>query len=74
MAAAKDAEAAVAHGERLGPLHGVPFTVKDSLDLSGTLAMRGSRLFAGTVSEVDATAVTQFKNAGTIPPARPTTP
>ena len=32
---AKRAEAAVTAGDRLGPLHGVPFTVKDALDTAG---------------------------------------
>src|SRR5688500_18235813 len=35
LEAAKVAEAAVLAGEELGPLHGVPFTVKDSIDTAG---------------------------------------
>ena len=43
--AAKAAEAAVMAGEELGPLHGVPFTVKDSIDTAGVLTQRGSPIF-----------------------------
>lgn len=35
--AAKAAEAAVMRGDKLGPLHGVPFTVKDSIDTANVL-------------------------------------
>jgi aspartyl-tRNA(Asn)/glutamyl-tRNA(Gln) amidotransferase subunit A len=35
LEAAKAAEAAVLAGEKLGPLHGVPFTAKDSIDTAG---------------------------------------
>ena len=35
--AAKKAEAAVKSDARLGPLHGVPFTVKDGIDTAGVL-------------------------------------
>jgi len=35
LKAAKAAEAAVLAGDEIGPLHGVPFTVKDSIDTAG---------------------------------------
>jgi len=38
LAAADAADRAVADGARLGPLHGVPFTVKENIDLAGTPA------------------------------------
>jgi len=38
LAAADGADRAVADGTRLGPLHGVPFTVKENIDLAGTPA------------------------------------
>src|ERR1700743_3356592 len=45
--AAKKAEAAVKTDARLGPLHGVPFTVKDGIDTAGVLTQRGSPIFKG---------------------------
>src|SRR6185436_15219671 len=42
-AAARQAETAVTRGEPLGPLHGVPVTVKDSFDVAGLPTLCGSR-------------------------------
>jgi len=64
--AAKKAEAAVKSGARLGPLHGVPFTVKDGIDTAGVLTQRGSPIFKGRVAETDATVVARLKAAGGI--------
>jgi hypothetical protein len=61
------ADKAVADGAALGPLHGVPFSIKDSLDTAGVLTQRGSKLFAGNIPDRDATAVARFKAAGGIP-------
>jgi aspartyl-tRNA(Asn)/glutamyl-tRNA(Gln) amidotransferase subunit A len=64
--AAKAAEAAVMAGENLGPLHGVPFTVKDSIDTAGVLTQRGSPIFKGRLPDTDATSVARMKKAGGI--------
>src|SRR4029077_5184066 len=45
--AAKKAEAAVRSEARLGPLHGVPFTVKDGIHTPGVLTPRRSPIFTG---------------------------
>src|SRR6201991_4114862 len=66
LEAAKKAEAAVRSGEQLGPLHGVPFTVKDSIDTAGVLSQRGSPIFKGRVPDTDATAVARMKASGAI--------
>jgi aspartyl-tRNA(Asn)/glutamyl-tRNA(Gln) amidotransferase subunit A len=66
MKAAKAAEAAVLSGAELGPLHGVPFTVKDSIDTAGVLTQRGSPIFKGRVPDADATSVARMKSAGGI--------
>ncbi|MFH6787186.1 MULTISPECIES: amidase [Methylobacterium] len=66
LAAARDAEAAVMAGGELGPLHGVPFTVKDSIDTAGVLTQRGSPIFEGRKPEADATSVARLKRAGGI--------
>jgi aspartyl-tRNA(Asn)/glutamyl-tRNA(Gln) amidotransferase subunit A len=70
LAAAKAAETAVISGAALGPLHGVPFTIKDSIDTEGILTQRGSRLFAGNIPARDATTVARLKAAGAIPLAK----
>ena len=66
MAQAREAEAAAMRGEFWGPLHGVPFTVKDCVDTAGVVTTRGSRLFEDHVPEADATVVTRLKDAGGI--------
>jgi aspartyl-tRNA(Asn)/glutamyl-tRNA(Gln) amidotransferase subunit A len=66
LAAAKSAEAAVMAGGELGPLHGVPFTVKDSIDTAGVPTQRGSPIFKGRTPDMDATSVARLKAAGGI--------
>ena len=68
------ADQAVASGAHLGPLHGVPFTIKDSLDTLGVPTQRGSRLFLGHLPAQDATAVARFKAAGAIALAKTNIP
>ncbi len=67
LTSADAADKAVANGAPLGPLHGVPFSIKDALDTAGVLTQRGSKLFAGNIPDKDATAVARFKAAGGIP-------
>src|SRR5580698_4357931 len=66
MEAARKAEAAVMKGEKVGPLHGVPFTAKDGIDTAGVLTQRGSPIFKGRVPDTDATVVARLKAAGAI--------
>src|ERR1700754_3222052 len=66
LRAAKTAETAVLQGRELGPLHGVPFTVKDSIDTAGVLTQRGSLIFKGRIPDTDATSVARIKKAGGI--------
>ncbi|AYM14259.1 Amidase [Agrobacterium fabacearum S56] len=66
LEAARRAEAAVLAGEELGPLHGVPFTAKDSIDTAGVLTQRGSPIFKGRTPDRDATSVARMKQAGGI--------
>ncbi|MEW2396106.1 amidase [Streptomyces sp. NPDC046862] len=74
LAAADEADSAVARGDDLGPLHGVPFTIKDALDTAGAVTTRGSRLFADHVPEADATVVARMRAAGAIPLAKTSLP
>jgi aspartyl-tRNA(Asn)/glutamyl-tRNA(Gln) amidotransferase subunit A len=64
--AAKAAEEALFAGVEVGPLHGVPFTVKDSFDTAGVLTQRGSPIFKGRVPDTDATSVARMRNAGAV--------
>src|SRR6201996_6259001 len=64
MEAAKAAEAAVMSGAELGPLHGVPFTAKDSIDTADVPTQRGSPIFKGRTPDADATSVARMKKAG----------
>jgi aspartyl-tRNA(Asn)/glutamyl-tRNA(Gln) amidotransferase subunit A len=66
LADAKAAEAAVLNGGSLGPLHGVPFTAKDSIDTANVLTQRGSPIFKGRLPGTDATSVARLKSAGGI--------
>ena len=66
LAEARKAEDAVMSGAKVGPLHGVPFTVKDSIDTAGVLTQRGSPIFKGRVPDTDATVVARLKAAGAI--------
>ncbi|MBY8888983.1 amidase [Streptomyces sp. PTM05] len=74
LAAARAADATVAAGEAVGPLHGVPFTVKDSLDVAGAVTTRGSVLFRDRVPDADATSVARLRAAGGIPMAKTNLP
>ena len=47
LAAADVADRAVAAGNELGPLHGVPFTVKENIDLAGSATSQGVPVLAG---------------------------
>lgn len=66
IAVAEAAEAAILAGDEVGPLHGVPFTVKDSIDTAGVLTQRGSPIFKGRLPDADATSVARMKTAGGI--------
>src|ERR1700748_1509057 len=66
LKAAKVAEAAVLAGGEWGPLHGVPFTAKDSIDTAGVLTQRGSPIFKGRLPDTDATSVVRMKKAGAV--------
>jgi Asp-tRNA(Asn)/Glu-tRNA(Gln) amidotransferase A subunit family amidase len=64
--AARDAEIAVMQEKTLGPLHGVPLSLKSSLEVAGMRCEAGTRLRAGLVATQDAPLVTRLKNAGAI--------
>ena len=70
---ARDADAALARGDALGPLHGVPMTVKDSHDTKGVVSIGGTLGRRDFVPDADATAVARMRAGGRYhPQARPT--
>jgi amidase len=73
-AAARDAEAAVIRGVPLGPLHGVPFSIKDLTPTKGIRTTMGSKIFEGNVPEEDALLVERLRAAGGILIGKTNTP
>ena len=73
-AAAKSAEAAVMRGDVLGPLHGVPFAVKDLVNTKGVRTTFGSFALADNVPAADSPSVARLKAAGAILVGKTTTP
>jgi aspartyl-tRNA(Asn)/glutamyl-tRNA(Gln) amidotransferase subunit A len=72
--AAAAAEVAVMTGEPLGPLHGVPFSVKDLVFTRRVRTTGGSHLYSDHVPEEDAVAVERLKAAGAIMLGKTNTP
>src|ERR1700722_18334073 len=64
--AAHDAERAIMQKKQLGPLHGVPISIKSSFEVAGMRCESGTRLRAGFVATQDAPLVARLKNAGAI--------
>lgn len=63
---AKEAEDAVMRGDVVGPLHGVPLTIKDTIETAGLRTTSGSALRAHYIPKQDAPAVARLKAAGAI--------
>ena len=74
LAAADAADAAMAAGEPLGPLHGVPVTTKVNTDLAGYATTNGVEAFAGAIAEADAPPLANWRRAGAIFTGRTNTP
>ncbi|MBM4542786.1 amidase [Rhodococcus hoagii] len=74
LAAADRLDRRLAHGDPVGPLAGVPFTVKDLIATAGVRTTAGSRALAGNVPAADAPAVAAMKRAGAILVGKTNTP
>jgi aspartyl-tRNA(Asn)/glutamyl-tRNA(Gln) amidotransferase subunit A len=74
LAAAREAEQAVMRGELRGPLHGVPFSIKDLHYTKGIRTMSGSFVFEHRVPDVDPPVVRRLKEAGGVLLGKTTTP
>jgi aspartyl-tRNA(Asn)/glutamyl-tRNA(Gln) amidotransferase subunit A len=66
LADATRAEREIQRGQYRGPLHGVPFSVKDNLATCGVRTTAGSKILADWVPEFDETAVQRLKDAGAV--------
>src|SRR5436309_6367156 len=73
-AAAALADQQLAAGDKVGPLHGVPFTVKENIDMAGLPTTWGVPALAQAVVPKDAPVVERLRAAGAIPIARTNLP
>ena len=73
-AEAREADEALSRGESKGPLHGVPITLKDSLDTEGIITTGGTKGRESFVPEQDATVTARLRGAGAILMGKTNTP
>lgn len=74
MDGARAADRAIAKGDKLGPLHGLPIAHKDLVDTEGIRTTKGSRIFTDNVPSQDALIVERLKKAGAITIGKTNTP
>ena len=74
LAAADAADRAIRAGESVGPLCGVPISVKENIDVAGSATTLGIAALAGNVARADAPHVAELRAAGAIPFARTNMP
>ncbi len=74
LQAADVADRAIAEGAAVGPLHGVPFTIKENIDVAGTATTQAVPALAEAVSPLDAPQVERLRAAGAIPMGRTNLP
>lgn len=74
LAAADAADRKIAAGDRVGSLHGVPFTVKENIDVAGSATTQGVNALAGALPDLDAPQVAGLREAGAIPIGRTNMP
>jgi aspartyl-tRNA(Asn)/glutamyl-tRNA(Gln) amidotransferase subunit A len=66
LAAAKRAEREISKGNYRGPLHGIPFSIKDNIAVKGATTTAGSKILSDWVPDFDATVVERLKEAGAV--------
>src|SRR5215469_8781526 len=64
--AAARADERSAGGAPLGPLHGLPITIKDAIEVAGLRSTGGATALSGHVPEADAPAVGRLRAAGAV--------
>ncbi|WP_315723492.1 amidase [Sphingosinicella rhizophila] len=65
-AQAKQRDAELAAGQSRGPLHGIPYALKDVVDTAGILSTYGSSLYRDRVPTEDATIATELRESGAV--------
>lgn len=71
---AKEADQLTLRGEPLGPLHGVPFSVKENIDVAGYPTTLGVPALVNAIASEDAPSVQRLRRAGAVPFARTNLP
>jgi amidase len=71
---ARELDQGLANGQRVGPLHGVPMTIKDSLDTAGVISTGGTMGRKQFVPTADATVVARLRAAGAVLLGKTNTP
>ena len=66
LASARKADQEIAGGRYRGPLHGIPVSLKDLVDLKGVRTSAGSRVRADHVAERDAVVTARLREAGAV--------
>jgi Asp-tRNA(Asn)/Glu-tRNA(Gln) amidotransferase A subunit family amidase len=74
LQAASEAEAAIQRGDELGPLHGVPVSIKDLFPVAGLRTTLGSKFFENNVTDADAPAAKRLRDAGAVILGKTNTP
>ncbi len=74
MADAAKADEALARGDRVGALHGLPIAHKDLVDTAGIRTTRGSPFYRDHVPTADAAIITRIRGAGAITMGKTNTP
>ena len=74
LAEAAEADALLAKGKTLGPLHGLPFTIKDSFDSAGLVSTGGTLGRKDYIPGADATVLARARKAGAILLGKTNTP
>lgn len=65
-AEARTADRELARGVDRGPLHGIPLSLKDLIDVAGVVTTAGSRVLADRIAATDAPVVTHLREAGAV--------
>ena len=66
LKAAREADREIAAGRSRGPLHGIPISIKDIIDVAGVPTTAASKLREGVVADADAPTVGRLRAAGAV--------